>query len=228
MTRPPFDPDPRYVEPEPLAPRRLDEPAPAWFAWFGLGICVGILLMALVVLAGAWFAASRSAPDPTAPQPGASDAIGSVDALARALASASGPELSGAPHEREGGPAPGSSSPMDRHDGGAPPSGGIGTAVVGGYVTWFESPGHTAAAGPLIREALGDWRGKLLTVRSGARQTVVRLTDSCRCGERAGLPTLLDLSPAAFQDLAPLDAGVVAVEIELTAVDELPPTDVGP
>ncbi len=108
-----------------------------------------------------------------------------------------------------------------------PATSGLVPALVGGWATYYRDrkhgpDEHYAAAGPLLREAFGDWRGKVIRVRSGKHSTIVSLSDSCACGERAGLPTLIDLSPAAFRDLAPLSAGVIRVSIEVV---ELPATD---
>jgi len=95
-----------------------------------------------------------------------------------------------------------------------------------GLATWYDAgPGHYAAAGPVLRDALGDFRGQSVTVCHDGRCTAVRLTDVCACGERAGVPTLLDLSADAFRDLAPLSAGVIDVSIELGGAPTLPPTD---
>lgn len=98
--------------------------------------------------------------------------------------------------------------------------------MIGGFATWFDvGPGFYAAAGPDLRHALGPgWRHTLIEVQGPARaRVVVELTDSCACGSRHGVPTILDLSPAAFRELAPLSAGIVAVSIELAP--ELPRTD---
>jgi hypothetical protein len=99
---------------------------------------------------------------------------------------------------------------------GAPtPTGAIGTVLLGGYATWYETPGLTAAAGPVLRDVLGDWRGQYVTVEGDGASVTVRLTDFCACRDRHGLPTLLDLSDAAFSELAPLSAGVIRVSIEI-------------
>lgn len=111
------------------------------------------------------------------------------------------------------------------------PQAEIGTALLGGKATWYDvGPGHYAAAGPVLRDALGGdpaFRGQRVSVCSGERCTTVVLTDWCACGERGGIPTLLDLSADAFRDLAPLSAGVIDVSIELGAAPQvtLPPTD---
>lgn len=104
---------------------------------------------------------------------------------------------------------------------------------LGGVATWYDDgPGLYAAAGPVLREALGGdpaFRGERVTVTSGGRSVTVTLSDWCACGERGGKPTLLDLSADAFARLAPLGRGVINVEIELAgAGPTLPPTDTAP
>lgn len=54
-------------------------------------------------------------------------------------------------------------------------------------------------------------------MESGDRSVTLQLTDWCACGERHGLPTLLDLSDAAFSELGELSAGVIRVSIEIDA-----------
>jgi len=107
---------------------------------------------------------------------------------------------------------------------GAMVEGEIGTVLLGGWATWFDDgPGLYAAAGPVLRDVLGeDWRGQRVTVCADACVRVV-LSDWCACGERHGDPTLLDLSPAAFRRLAPLSAGVVRVSIEYGGPRMTPP-----
>jgi hypothetical protein len=58
---PPTRPQPAYedlelhVEPEPVRPGRRIEPAPSWFTWFCLGICVGIVMGVLpMTVAAIW------------------------------------------------------------------------------------------------------------------------------------------------------------------------------
>jgi expansin (peptidoglycan-binding protein) len=68
-----------------------------------------------------------------------------------------------------------------------------------------------------------------VTMCHDERCTTVTLTDWCACGSRAGEPTLLDLSDAAFRDLAPLSAGVIEVTIAVEGPRmTLPPTDTLP
>ena len=92
----------------------------------------------------------------------------------------------------------------------------------------FAGEVHLVETSPVLREALGGdpaFRGQRVTVCT-SRCTTVVLSDWCACGSRHGKPTLLDLSPDAFDDLAPLSRGIVEVTIELGGVDAtLPPTD---
>ena len=104
-----------------------------------------------------------------------------------------------------------------------------GSAMQAGLATWYDTPGLTAAAGPLLR--VGAWRGRLVSVTAANGASItVQLTDWCACGDRGGQPTLLDLSATAFKRLAPLSRGIVAVEVEvLTRVPTvLPATDTVP
>ncbi len=97
--------------------------------------------------------------------------------------------------------------------------------MLGGSATWYDGHPGEAAAGPALR--IGDWRGS--TVRVCAQTCiVVRLTDWCACGERAGKDTLLDLDRRDFAKLAPLSRGVVSVTVELLGDVALPATDVAP
>ena len=43
----------------------------------------------------------------------------------------------------------------------------------------------------------------------------VTVVSFCACGDRHGIPTVIDLSPAAFRTLAPLRRGVYAVTVEM-------------
>lgn len=109
----------------------------------------------------------------------------------------------------------------------------LAPALLGGVATWYVDAKHHphgglyAAAGPSLRH--GEWRGSLVRVTSGGRSVTVRLTDFCACGDRNGIPTILDLSADAFRKLAPLSRGIVAVEVEPgIALPSLPPTDTAP
>lgn len=62
-----------------------------------------------------------------------------------------------------------------------------------GVATYYDYHRGQAAAGPLLRRFLGpNWRGDKVTVCSGARCLVVRLTDWCAC-KVTGQRRLIDL-----------------------------------
>lgn len=94
------------------------------------------------------------------------------------------------------------------------------TGALSGLASWYCLAGRSActngygpgcfcaAAGPVIRAALGDWRGQSVTVSTGRAAVRVRLIDFCACGNR-----LLDLYGYPFSGLAPLSAGLVNVEV---------------
>lgn len=98
----------------------------------------------------------------------------------------------------------------------------VGLGTVSGRARWYDDgSGIYGAAGPLLRH--GDWRGSRVTVRAGGKSLAVALTDWCACGDRHGIPTLIDLSPEAFQHFAPLSQGVVRVQIETGGQPRLVP-----
>lgn len=82
---------------------------------------------------------------------------------------------------------------------------------VRGTATWYCQPGvsrctkgwaagcYCAAAGPELRAALGDWRGRMVMVTNGAgdRGVWVKLIDSCACGG----DHVIDLYAVAFAAL---------------------------
>lgn len=76
----------------------------------------------------------------------------------------------------------------------------------------YAASGLYAAAGPAIRAALGDWRGRYVTVAAqGTRAAVViQLIDWCSCPNGR----VLDLYASVWQGLGvPLSAGLVDVEV---------------
>ena len=102
--------------------------------------------------------------------------------------------------------------------------GQVGSVMLGGVATYYAGHQGQAAAGPMLRDALGsDWRGQTVTVCAD-RCIVVTLSDWCACGDRHGKATLLDLDARDFAKLAPLSRGVVEVSVELGAIT-LPATD---
>ena len=95
--------------------------------------------------------------------------------------------------------------------------------TVRGTATWYCLPGVSpctagypedgkyAAAGPALRAALSDWRGRTITVSAGGRSVKdVVLVDWCRC-DGGGL---IDLYAGVFAALAPLDRGRITVTVE--------------
>jgi rare lipoprotein A (peptidoglycan hydrolase) len=50
-------------------------------------------------------------------------------------------------------------------------------------------------------------------VRAGSRSVRVRLSDWCQCYFRTSRERVIDLSPAAFERLAPLSKGLVKVSV---------------
>jgi hypothetical protein len=81
---------------------------------------------------------------------------------------------------------------------------------ISGKATWYRWHLGEAAAGPLLRKALGPhWRGRTVTVCSG-RCTRVRLTDWCLCSRER---RLVDLDSRSFARLAPLSRGKIAVTV---------------
>jgi hypothetical protein len=154
-TRPPqLVDDGYYVEPKPVRRRPYQgwdagRPMPSWFAWWGLGVCVGIIVMALLItVQTAIDPAPRSAP--VIPSAGTSEA-----SAAPATPSDSGQGSIGAPgrngarsldRSRDGAPPPAveTSSPPA-----APPSGEVGaTLEIAGDATWYCNDDPRAAASP--------------------------------------------------------------------------------
>lgn len=116
--------------------------------------------------------------------------------------------------EPVGTPGPAATSP----EVGSPPPASGGS--LSGTATWYCSPGRSpctrgypgglyAAAGPALRAALGDWRGRQVTVSAGGRSVTVMLIDWCACGSGR----VIDLYGEAFARLAPLSRGVLTVTL---------------
>lgn len=83
-----------------------------------------------------------------------------------------------------------------------------------GWATYYAYHEGQAAAGPLLKRALGPrWRGKTVTVCADGTCLDVRLTDSCACGDRHGDPTIIDLDSRDFAKLAGLGAGILKVSV---------------
>ena len=84
-----------------------------------------------------------------------------------------------------------------------------------GWATWYDD-------GPGMYGAVPSWRwgDEPYTVQvcgfEGGRTNCVLVTvrDFCLCGDRHGVPTVIDLSPSAFRALAPLSRGVIRVTVD--------------
>jgi hypothetical protein len=71
---------------------------------------------------------------------------------------------------------------------------------------------------------VGDWRGRIVTVRAGSRKVQVTLVDWCQCGGRGG--KVIDLYRAPFARLANPSRGILRVEVTWggKAILPVPPT----
>lgn len=208
-----WDPDPLEVEPEPVRRSTPSEPAPTWVTWIGLGICIGIVLFALIFTIGRQL-------DLSAPSSG--QTTEPVD-----LSGPSSAALSGAPHDP--GPTVVRGSPVAGIGGAPTPSELAGPrysaqatycapTVIDG-VPFCTSWGGDTRFGAVNSFIAGDrpywvrvWRGEL--------NVDVLVVSYCACQHR---DDRIDLSPAAFAELAPLSRGRIDVEVEL-----LPPGHPGP
>jgi len=80
-----------------------------------------------------------------------------------------------------------------------------------GTAVWYDYRVGHAAAGPLLRRALGaGWRGSTVSVCSGARCIRVVLSDWCAC---AGGRRLVDLDRRSFAKLADPSRGTLPVVV---------------
>ena len=143
-------------------------------------------------------------------------------------------EVTAAPFVLPGAPSsallviPADGSRLEQALGGVAPRPSSGTdaaqspAPLTGRASWYPASGLIAAAGPELRSRLGpDWRGTRVRVCAGDC-VVVRLTDFCQCYRGEKRERLVDLSDDAFDQLAPLAAGVVRVRVEPVVV--IPPS----
>ena len=108
--------------------------------------------------------------------------------------------------------------------------------TVSGWATWC-APTPTKCrgwGGDALLAAVPSFRGSPYTVQvcgfEGGRTNCVQVTvvSFCACGSRNGIPTVIDLSPAAFRSLAPLSRGRIRVTVDGGRVPAAPATDVGP
>lgn len=95
---------------------------------------------------------------------------------------------------------------------------------------YCQSWGGDAHLGAVPSFTYGDEPYRV-TVWHGDRSTTVTVVSYCACGDRRGIPTVIDLSPAAFAELAPLSTGVISVVLQPARGSQdaprmtLPPTD---
>ena len=220
MTRPRLDPDPLYVEPEPVRRLEPDEDSGMVIVYLFAAI-LGGLLIALVL--SVWLAASRSAPDPGPSQ---------ASLTGQGRSGAPWSHLPAAPHSHrpavtnvatsEGTPVPTTPTPA--------------AIRYTGTATWYCSEGRhgsprsacTRGYGPsdligaIDRKDTTFARGDRVTVRYGRKHVTVTIVDTCACADRR----VIDLSIGAFERLAPWGMGVLSVTVELAGTTvELPETD---
>lgn len=111
-------------------------------------------------------------------------------------------------------------------------SGGrIGTSLEAGYATWCApTPTHCQGwGGEAHVGAVPGYHGpryaaKVCREDDPARCVTVTVLSWCACGQRHGRDTVIDLSPAAFRELAPTSRGIVLVTVESVDIG-LPATD---
>lgn len=131
------------------------------------------------------------------------------------------PALTGAPHVR----ATVEVDPEDLGHGGAPsPTTELGPVAAGerGWATYCaETATHchgwdTRYVGAVQSFTYGDepYGVQVCRVDRPTTCTHVVVVSHCACGDRHGEATVIDLSPPAFAELAPLSRGVVRVTVE--------------
>ena len=82
-----------------------------------------------------------------------------------------------------------------------------------GTASWYSWHPGEAAAGPALRQLLGDWRGHEVRVCAAGRCVMVRLTDWCQCYRGTSHERVIDLSASVFARLEPLSRGLAHVTV---------------
>lgn len=95
-----------------------------------------------------------------------------------------------------------------------------------GWATWYDDGPGWYAAVPSWRHGDEPYAIQVCRADRPATCTHVLVRDFCACGDRRGEPTVVDLSPSAFRELAPLSLGVIRVIASGPIPVPLPPTDV--
>jgi hypothetical protein len=199
--RPPWDVDPRYVDPdemfeqmERVDPRDVETREEFAIAGRLVATVLGIVLVFFI----AWFISSKLAEGAARP---------ATSAVLRSPVYPGGVAASTAPAAL----VPGAPT---RWQGTATWYCGHGSACTAGY-----GPNDLVAA---IDRSLGIAKGELVIVRFGGHSVTVRIVDVCACGGAR----LIDLTTGAFQRLAKLEYGVLPVTLEVVGpLPTLPATD---
>jgi hypothetical protein len=96
-----------------------------------------------------------------------------------------------------------------------------------GWATWYRDPNKSGpyAATPWYRWGMDpEWVSVCAFPEGRTVCTNALVSDFCACGDRHGVPTLIDLAPSAFAELAPLSVGVLRVQV-FRGVPAAPATD---
>ena len=185
------------------------------------GMLAGVLLMAFATSGQGYFDNPRPTPrpsqhaDPRSPRGMTTDGLVAVPS----------PDVAGRTGRPDALPAPttGTRPASVQEPRTSTPPGQLATAAgaIRGVAVWYDYvPGH-AAAGPLLRRALGPtWRGTVVRVCHGDRCTRAVLSDWCAC---AGGRRLVDLDVRTFARLADPSVGVIRVTVSWPVDVPAPP-----
>ena len=102
------------------------------------------------------------------------------------------------------------------------PSGEVGTALVGGWATFYDDgPGRYAAV-PTWRFGDAPYPVRVCRMDDETTCIVALVRDFCACGDRNGTPTVIDLSPEAMSVLEPAyeRLGILRVTVEWPVSDD--------
>ncbi len=198
---------------------------------------------ATVALLAIAIAAPRAAPEFVPPSPGQLSAPPSGAGQAAVLAVTSArdpfngresprhrPALRGAETADGGAPQPAAPHRASDSATASPDALASMPATRSGFATWCAPTptrcqrwGGDARLGAVPSFRWGDTPYPV-RVSYGGRSTIVQVVSFCACGDRHGEPTAIDISPAAFESLAPLSRGVIRVEVQRLDTIALPET----